>query len=132
MKKEKLNIEYPLAARKPDLVWQLISTDHGLGRWLADEVIEQDGIISFTWGQPWADHHTLSAHVVERTKNSHIRFRWVEEDDPDAFWEMRIGQSELTGELCLCVVDYAPTSEIEDLQSLWDGNMERLHQTSGL
>ena len=132
MKKEKLNIEYPLAARKPDLVWQLISTDHGLGRWLADEVTEQDGVISFTWGQPWADHHTLSAHVVERTKNSHIRFRWVEEDDPDAFWEMRIGRSELTDELCLYVADYALPEDIDDLHDLWDGNMERLHRVSGL
>lgn len=132
MKKEQLNIEYPLSARHPDIVWQLISTDHGLGRWIADRVTEEDGIISFTWGQPWTDHHTLSANVVEREKNSHIKFRWVEEDDPEAYWEMRIGQSELTGELCLCVVDYAQQDEIDDLRSLWDGNMERLHETSGL
>jgi uncharacterized protein YndB with AHSA1/START domain len=132
MKKRRLSLEYPLAARKPDIVWTLISTDHGLERWLADEVTETDGIISFTWGQPWSDHHTLSAHVVERAKNSHIRFRWVDEDDEDAFWEMRIAQSELTDELCLCIVDYAPADEIEELAALWEGNMERLHATSGL
>ncbi len=132
MKKQRLDIEYPLSARKPDIVWGLISTDHGLGRWIADEVFEEDGVISFTWGQPWTDHHTLSARIVERERNSHIRFRWTEEDDPDAFWEMRIGRSELTGELCLCVVDYAPEDEIDDLRALWDGNMERLHQNSGL
>ncbi len=132
MKKQRLDIEYPLSARKPDIVWGLISTDHGLGRWIADEVFEEDGVISFTWGQPWTDHHTLRARIVERERNSHIRFKWTEEDDPDAFWEMRIGRSELTGELCLCVVDYAPEDEIDDLRALWDGNMERLHQNSGL
>ena len=132
MKKERLYIEYPLASRHPDIVWKLISTDHGLGLWLADNVSEDNGVISFTWGQPWTDHHTLSANVVERSKNSHIRFRWVEEDDPDAFWEMRIAQSELTGELTLHVTDYAPEDEIDDLRSLWDGNMERLHMSSGL
>ncbi|MBR1934195.1 MAG: hypothetical protein IJ841_11010 [Prevotella sp.] len=132
MKKQRLDIEYPLSARKPDIVWGLISTDHGMGRWLADDVNEENGIISFTWGQPWTDHHTLSAHVVEREKNSHIRFRWVDEDDDDAYWEMRIGHSELTGEICLCVVDYAPADEVDDLHSLWDGNMDRLHQSSGL
>lgn len=132
MKKQRLNVEYPLSARKPDIVWGLISTDHGLGRWIADEVEESNGNISFTWGQPWTDHHTLTAKVVEREKNSHIRFQWLEEDDPDAFWEMRIGKSELTDELCLCVVDYAPQEDIDDLRSLWDGNMERLHETSGL
>lgn len=132
MKKQRLNIEYPLSTRNPDIVWRLISTDHGLGRWIADKVSEEDGIISFTWGQPWTAHHTLSAHVVERSHNKHIRFRWVDEDDEEAFWEMRIARSELTDELCLCVTDYAPVDEIEDLQALWDGNMDRLHQTSGL
>ena len=132
MKKQRLDREYPLSARKPDIVWSLISTDHGLGRWLADEVSEENGVIKLTWGQPWADHHTLLAEVVEREKNSHIRFRWTEEDDPEAFWEMRIGQSELTGELCLQVVDYAPEDDVEDLAALWDGNMERLHRVSGV
>ena len=132
MKKQRLDVEYPLSARKPDIVWGLISTDHGLGRWIADEVEESNGNISFTWGQPWTDHHTLTAKVVEREKNSHIRFQWLEEEDPEAFWEMRIGKSELTDELCLCVIDYAPQEDIDDLRSLWDGNMERLHETSGL
>lgn len=132
MEKQRINLEYPLSARKPDIVWKLISTDHGLGRWLADVVEEDNGIISFTWGQPWTDHHTLSAHIVEREKNSHIRFRWTEETDDDAFWEIRIAQSDLTGELCLCVTDYAPHDEVDDLQALWDGNMDRLHQSTGL
>ena len=103
MKKKRIDIEYPLSSRQTDIVWRLISTDHGLGRWLADEVNEDNG-----------------------------RFRWVEEDDPQAFWEMRIGRSELTGDLCLCVIDYAPEDEVDDLRSLWDDNMERLHMTSGL
>ena len=103
MQKQRLNLEYPLSARKPDLLWQLLSTDHGLERWLAEE----------------------------RQKNSHIKLQWVDEDDPDAYWEMRIGQSELTEELCLCVVDYAPAEDIEDLHELWDDNLDRLHQSSG-
>lgn len=132
MKKERLYIEYPLSSRQPGIVWKLISTDHGLGRWIADKVVEDNGIVSFTWGQPWADHHTLSANIVEREHNSHIRFKWADEDDPEAFWEIRIGKSELTGDLCLCIVDYAPQDEIEYLHSLWDDNMERLHLSSGL
>ena len=131
MQKQRLELEYPLSARKPDILWNLISTDHGLGRWIADEVSEQDGVISLTWGQPWTEHHTLLANILEREKNSHIRFRWLDEDDPEAFWEMRIGQSELTEELCLCVVDYAPAEDIDDLHELWDGNLDRLHQSSG-
>ena len=131
MRKRRLELEYPLSARKPDLLWQLMSTDHGLERWLADRVHEENGVMSLTWGNPWGEHHTLRARIVERRKNSHIRLQWVDEEEPEAYWEMRLGQSELTEELCLCVVDYAMAEDLDDLHDLWDGNMERLHQSSG-
>jgi len=131
MQKQRLDLEYPLNAGKPDLLWKLLSTDHGLERWLADEVKEENGIMSLTWGNPYSEQHTLHAEIMERQKNSHIKLRWVDEDDPAAFWEMRIGRSELTEDLCLCVVDYAPAEDIDDLHDLWDGNLERLHQSSG-
>ena len=38
MRKQKLALEYPLHAGKPELLWQLMSTDHGMERWLADKV----------------------------------------------------------------------------------------------
>ncbi|MBQ8486766.1 MAG: hypothetical protein IJ533_03835 [Prevotella sp.] len=132
MQKQRLDLEYPLSARKPDILWSLISTDHGLERWIADRVVEEDGVISLTWGDPYGEHHSLSANIVEREKNSHIKLRWVDEEDPEAYWEMRIGRSELTEEICLCVVDYAQADDIDDLHGLWDGNLERLHQSSGL
>ena len=132
-KKQKLNIEYPLATKSPNIVWEQISTIHGLERWLADHVEEvEEEIISLTWGEPWTDHHTLEAKILERQKNSHIRLQWVNEDDPAAYWEMRIGKSDLTDELCLYVEDYALPEDIDDLHDLWDDNMERLHRVSGL
>ena len=131
MQKQRLCLEYPLNARKPDLLWQLMSTDHGLGRWLADVVTEENGVLSLTWGSLYGEHHTLKANILEREKNSHIKLRWLDEEDPEAFWEMRIGKSELTEELFLFVVDYAPAEDIDDLHDLWDGNLERLHQSSG-
>ena len=81
MAKKRLNLEYPLKGRQPDLLWQLMSTDHGLERWLADQVVEDDGVMSLTWGSPFGAHHTLRANIVERRKNSHIRFQWVDEED---------------------------------------------------
>ena len=131
--KQKLYIEYPLATKSPNIVWEQISTAHGLERWLADHVEEVgDDVIALTWGEVWTDHHTLEAKILERQKNSHIKLRWVDEDDPMAYWEMRIGRSELTDELCLYVEDYALPEDLDDLHDLWDGNMERLHQFSGL
>ena len=114
-------------------MWEQISTAHGLERWLADHVEElEEDIFSLTWGEPWTDHHTLEAKILERQKNDHIRLQWVNEEDADAYWEMRIGKSELTDELCLYIEDFALPEDIDDLHDLWDGNMERLHQFSGL
>ena len=133
IKKQKLCLEYPLATKSPNIVWEQISTIHGLERWLADHIEENgENILSLTWGEVWTDHHTLEARIIERQKNDHIRLQWLNEDDPEAYWEMRIGRSELTDELCLYVADYALPEDIDDLHDLWDGNMERLHQASGL
>ena len=132
-KKQKLYLEYPLTTKSYNIVWEQISTAHGLGRWLADHVEEMDdNVISLTWGEVWTDHHTLEAKIVERDRNSHIKLQWVNEEDPEAFWEMRIGKSEITDELCLYVEDFALPEDIDDLHELWDGNMERLHQVSGI
>ena len=68
MQKQRLNLEYPLSARKPDLLWQLLSTDHGLERWLADHVEEDNGVMRLTWGDLYGEHHTLSANIMERQK----------------------------------------------------------------
>jgi hypothetical protein len=73
----------------------------------------------------------MHARIEEREKNSHIKLKWTDEVDDNAYWEMRIGRSELTEDLCLCVVDYAMEDDLEDLEGLWDGNLERLHQSSG-
>ena len=132
-KKQKLFIEYPLATKSSNIVWEQIGTIHGLERWLADYVEEvREGIIALTWGEEWTEHHTLEAQVIDQQRNQFIRLQWVNEDDPDAYWEMRIGRSELTDELCLLVSDYAFPEDIDDLHDLWDGNMERLHRVSGL
>ena len=110
-KKQRLELEYPLNARKPDILWSLMSTDHGLERWIADRVEEKNGILELTWGEIWGEHHTMRANIVER---------------------VRIGRSELTEQVCLCVTDYSLPEDIDDLHDLWDGNLERLHQSSGL
>ena len=98
--KQRLNIEYPLRTKSPNIVWEQISTAHGLERWLADHIEElDDDVIALTWGEVWTEHHTLEAKILERQKNNHIRLQWVNEEDPEAYWEMRIGKSELTDEL---------------------------------
>ena len=59
-----------------------------------------------------------------------MKWDYIEEDY--AYWEMRIEQSEMTGNLNLVVTDYAYPDDTDYLHDLWDDNLSRLHQISGL
>ena len=132
MGKQKIDIEYPLTTESPNIIWDIISSAHGLERWLADHVAEEEGVYTFTWGEPWTQQDIRRAQLIEYVKYDHIRLQWEEEDD-DTYWEMRIEKSPVTGHLNLLITDYAADDDEEaDLRGLWDANLERLHRVSGL
>ena len=131
MGKQKIDIEYPLAIKSPALIWEQISSAHGLERWFADHVKEEDGIFTFTWGEPWTEQDIREAHVLESVVNDHIRLKWDEEDD-DTYFEMRIAKSDLTHQLNLLITDFADDDDVDGLKILWESMLDRLHRASGL
>ena len=133
MGKQKIEIEYPLTTESPNIVWEQISSAHGLERWFADHVTEENGLFTFTWGEPWTEQDVREAHLVESVKYDHIRLKWNSDEDEDDFWEMRIEESDVTGLLSLMITDFAADDDEEaDLRGIWDDNLERLHRVSGL
>jgi uncharacterized protein YndB with AHSA1/START domain len=131
MGKQKIDIEYPLAIKSPALIWEQISSAHGLERWFADHVNEEDGMFTFTWGEPWTEQDIREAHVLESVVNDHIRLKWDEEDD-DTYFEMRIAKSDLTHQLNLLITDFADDDDVDGLKILWESMLDRLHRASGL
>ena len=131
MGKQKIDIEYPLAIKSPALIWEQISSAHGLERWFADHVNEEDGMFTFTWGEPWTEQDVREAHVLESVVNDHIRMKWDEEDD-DSYFEMRIDKSDLTHQLNLLITDFAEDDDVDGLKILWESMLDRLHRASGL
>ncbi|MBQ9637548.1 MAG: hypothetical protein IJV36_06625 [Prevotella sp.] len=132
MKKEKLYIEHELKSNSPTIIWQLISTAAGLARWIADEV-EMDGhTVKLAWGNPLMHYDFRRLEVLERVKQSHLRMRWIDEDDDEAFLEIRMAKSDLTGDYMLLITDYAQPEDIELLRDIWDDNLHRLRHSSGL
>ena len=130
---QKLTLEYPLSTKSTRLVWDLISNAAGLQKWLADQVVESDDSMTFTWGHPWTERDTKKSRILEKEKMNHIRMLWdYHEDTPDAYWEIRIEESDLTGMLSLLITDFAADDDEEaDLRGIWDDNFERLHRISG-
>ena len=132
MKKERLDLEYELRSNSPAIIWQLMSTASGLARWIADDVQMDDQTVTLAWGNPLMHYDSRKLEILECVKQSHLRMRWIDEDDSEAFLEMRMLKSDLTGDFMLHIVDYALPEDIPLLHDIWDDNLERLHQSSGL
>ncbi len=132
MKKQQINIEYSLRSTSANIIWKLISTEEGLGRWIADEVKVSKDKYYFTWGDEWSHHEKRAADLLESVRNSHIRLRWEDETDPSAYLEMRMSRSEITGGFTLHVIDYALPEDVDSLYDIWEQNFDMLRQSTGL
>ena len=130
---QKLTLEYPLSTKSTRLVWDMISNAAGLQKWLADQVVEDEQSMTFTWGHPWTERDTKKSRILEKERMNYIRMLWdYHEDTPEAYWEMKIMESDLTGMLSLLITDFAADDDEEnDLRDLSDANFERLHRVSG-
>ena len=130
---QKLTLEYPLSKKSTRLVWDMISNAAGPQKWLADQVVEDEQSMTFTWGHPWTERDTKKSRILEKERMNYIRMLWdYHEDTPEAYWEMKIIESDLTGMLSLLITDFAADDDEEnDLRDLWDANFERLHRVSG-
>jgi hypothetical protein len=60
-----------------------------------------------------------------------MRFKWVNTDDDDTYFEMRIKIDELTGDVALIITDFAKKDELEETQRLWDAQIHDLCKALG-
>ncbi len=132
MKKEKILIEQHLNSTAPNIIWKVISTDGGLSRWIADSVKEVNGKFVFIWGNEWSHHEKRSASTMEKMRHSHLKLRWDDETDPEAFLEIRMVRTEVIGGYTLQITDYALPEDVDSLLDIWDQNLEQLRRNTGL
>ena len=132
MAKKRIYIERVLKSSSSQLIWSLISTPSGLERWMADEVTEKDGELTFRWGETWTHHDIHTAYILNKVKLSHIRFKWDTDDDPDSYVELGMLKSDLTGNYALTITDFAHEDDVESMEDLWAEDLERLHRSTGL
>ncbi len=127
MKKEKFNIEYVFDKASRKNLWNHLTSSSGLTGWFADEVISKGNTYEFIWNK-----HMLEAEEIARIPDSFIRFRWIGEEDPEAYFEFRLHTNELTGALVLEIVDFAEPGDTADSISLWDSQVKSLARRLGL
>ena len=124
--KKKFELEYSINS-SPRVLFNRLSTPGVLAEWFADDVNLQGVIYTFIW-----ETSEQQAEVVQRKDNKYIRFRWVEEEDKESYFEFRMNQDELTGDVSLMITDFAEDDETTDAVDLWDTQIAELKHVIGL
>lgn len=125
--KVKYELEFPINS-SPQLLYQYISTPSGLSEWFADNVNSRGEVFTFIW-----DDSQERARVASRKTGEKIKFRWIDNNDQDTeyFFELRILEDEITKDVSLMVVDYAPESELDEAAQLWENQISDLKHVIG-
>ncbi|NLI25255.1 MAG: SRPBCC domain-containing protein [Bacteroidales bacterium] len=124
--KRRFELEYTLNV-SPSFLFSRLSTPGGLSEWFADDVNLKGKVFTFLW-----KGSQQSAEILAQKENRYIRFRWLEKGCENCYFEFRIRQDQLTGDVALIVTDYAEEQEKDDVIELWNMQIARLKHVIGL
>lgn len=127
MKKEKFHIEYVFDKVSRRSLWNQLTTPLGLSAWFADEVNIKNNLYTFKWKK-----EEQEAEVIAYKPEISIRYRWIDEEDENAYFEFIIHTIELTGSTALEITDFAEPDEKKDSINLWDSQVDDLKRTLGI
>jgi uncharacterized protein YndB with AHSA1/START domain len=123
--KIKYEMEFPIHA-SPSLLFQYISTPSGMQEWYADNVNSRGEFFTFIW-----EGSEEKAKLISKNKGQSIRFQWLDDEDTDYYFEMRIQVDAITKDVSIMVTDFAEDDEIEEGKMLWENMISELKQLLG-
>ena len=123
--KVKFEIEFPIHA-SPQLLYQYISTPSGLSEWFSDNVNSRGEYFTFIW-----DDSEEKARLLRKKSGESVKFKWVEDEEENYFFEIRIQVDEITKDVSLMITDFSEEDEIEEAKMLWDNQISDLKQVLG-
>ena len=126
MDKVKYELEIPIHA-SPNMLYQYISSPSNLQEWFADKVNSRGKIFSFIW-----DETEEKAKLVTKKPDEKIRFKWLESEDDESYFEIRIQVDALTHDVSLIITDFADDEdEVEEAKQLWENQIDELKHIIG-
>ena len=123
--RKRIDLEY-IFSSSVTILFSRLSTAPGLAEWFSDDVKHDGNIFTFVW-----DGIGEEAELVDMKKNSYVRFKWLDADDEEEFFEFSLHVEPLTEEVALIITDFVDTDEEEDAIELWNKQVEMLHRTVG-
>ncbi|MAO09220.1 MAG: hypothetical protein CL596_10965 [Alteromonas sp.] len=123
--KKKYEMEFPIHV-SPSLLYQYISTPSGMSEWYADNVNSRGEYFTFIW-----EGSEEKARLLGKKNGERVKFRWVDDEETDFYFELRIQVDEITKDVSLIVTDYAEEDEIEEGKMLWENMISNLKHVLG-
>ncbi len=126
MSKIKFEIEFPIHA-SASMLYTYFATPAGLEEWFADKVNSRGKMITFIW-----DEAEEVATILSSKNDVKIKYKWVESEDDETYFEFRIEVDALTKDVSLMITDFADDEdEVEESKMLWVNQIEELKHTIG-
>lgn len=125
MEKIKYELEFPIHA-SPSMIYQCFATPSGLEEWFADRVNSRGKLMSFFW-----DDSEEQAEIITRKNDEKAKYKWLESEDDDSYFEFRIQVDAITKDVSLIVTDFAEEDELEESKMLWENQIEELKHSIG-
>ena len=123
--KVKYEMEFPIHV-SPSLLFQYISTPSGMSEWYADNVNSRGELFTFIW-----EGSEEQAELLSKKNGERIKFRWLDDEDTDYFFEMRIQVDDITKDVSLMITDFAEEDEVDEGKLLWENMISNLKQILG-
>ncbi|MDR0231483.1 MAG: hypothetical protein LBI82_05115 [Dysgonamonadaceae bacterium] len=127
MKIEKIHLEYVFEKASKNTLWNYLTSSSGLSGWFADDVEVKENIYTFVWNKIPEE-----AELLNIIPNNKVRFRWIEDENPESYFEFKLHTDEITGAIVLEVTDFSEPDEKEHAISLWDSHIKLLKRTLGI
>ena len=124
--RKRIDLEY-IFSSSVTILFSRLSSAPGLAEWFSDDVKHDGNIFTFVW-----DGIGEEAELVDMKKNSYVRFKWLDADDADEFFEFSLHVEPLTEEVALIITDFVDADEEGDAIELWNKQVEMLHRTESV
>ena len=122
----KYNLEFQITS-SVSILYNRLSNPSGLAVWFADDVIIKDKVYSFFW-----DGHKQDAKLINKKDNQFIRFKWVDDEETESYFEFKIQIDDITQDLALIVTDFAEDEDEKQEQTeLWSKQIQQLKRAIG-
>jgi hypothetical protein len=111
----------------PKILFPRLNNPGGLVEWFADEIRVKDDLYTFIW-----NGMEQQAKLLHQKKNKYVRFQWLDDPEEQAYFEFKILQDDITGDVVLLVTDFAEETEKNDAMNLWKKQIGSLKKALGV